>query len=297
MTEVAQGVHAIPLPIAEEGGREPPQVYWIVGSDRGALIDVGYGDDTRSREFRDSWVGLTAGLPSLPQPPLLLLTDHYGEHVDGAKAFKTMTDAQVALGSRDVETVRSSTGDDSLIDIRLEGGEEFDLGGGKRVVAVPTPGHAPGSISFLLRDEGILFTGDFILGTDTSTTINSESGGDMADHVTSLHRVREFDLKLVLSFHGPPVTDPASRIDWLLDRRKERENQVLALLNEGLREVDAIRDRMYEGLADGLRDAARHQIVANLAKLVSEGRAREVKSGHVYGSVPPVRRNHDRQPS
>ena len=107
----------------------------------------------------------------------------------------------------------------------------------------------------------------------------------MADQVASLHRAREFNLKLILSFHGPPVTEPASRIDWLLERRKEREDQVLALLAEGLREVDAIRDRMYEGLADGLRDAARHQIVANLAKLVSEGRAREVQSGLVYGSV------------
>ncbi len=287
MTEISQGVHAISLPVAEEGGTEPPQVYWIAGSDRGALIDVGYGDDARSRTFLDSWVQLTAGLRTLPQPPLLLLTDHYGEHVDGAKAFKTTTGARVALGSGDVETVHSTAGDDNLIDIRLDGGEEFDLGGGTRVIAVPTRGHAPGSMSFLLRDEGILFTGDFILGTDTSTTINPESGGDMADHVASLHRVREFDLRLILSFHGPPVTEPAARIDWLLERRKEREDQVLELLAEGLREVDAIRDRMYEGLADGLRDSARHQVRANLAKLVFEGRAQEVQAGLVYASVLP----------
>jgi glyoxylase-like metal-dependent hydrolase (beta-lactamase superfamily II) len=285
VTDVAPGVHAIQLPAtadADTASPERPYVYWVSGTRRGALINVGYGDDQRSLAFLDSWVQLTAGQPPLHDPPLLLLTDHYGEHVDGATAFKTMTGAEVALGRADVERVQTAADETGLIDTPLDGGEEFDLGGGTRLLAIPTPGHTPGSISYLIRDQGVLFTGDFILGTDTSTTIDPDTGGDMTQHIASLYRAREFGPKLILSFHGAPVSDPQARIGWLLERRKDREDHVVSALEDGVGDVDQIRDRMYEGLGEGLRDAARRQVVAHLMKLVAEERAESVEPGRTY---------------
>ncbi len=284
MTEVAPGVHAIELPVAAAGdeARDAPHVYWVPGADRGALIDVGYGDAERADTFSASWVALTAGLPALDRPPLLLLTDRYGEHVDGAAAFKARTGAEVALGRGDVEAVQTAADDARLIDLPLDGDESFELGGSRRIVAVPTPGHTPGSMSYVVKDEGILFTGDFILGTETSTTIDPDGAGDMAAHVASLKRARDLEPRLILSFHGPPVADPIGKIDRLLERRQEREDQVIALLAEGIGEVDEIRARMYEGLADGLRNAAKSQVLANLIKLAGEGRAVEIEPGRSY---------------
>ena len=280
-TEVAPGVYSIPL--AREASPDLPQVYWVQGAGRGALINAGYGDSERSGELLDWWRRLIDRLGSAPEPPLLLLTDRYGEHVDGAAAFKSKTGAQVVIGRADAAALREGADAGSgVVDLTIEGGEEFDLGGGRRIVATPTPGHTPGSISYLIRGEGVLFTGDFILGAETSTTINSDEGGDMAQHIASLLRARELASSLVLSFHGPPVTDPLAKIDWLLERRHEREAQILTLLRGGVVEVDRVRDRMYEGLPEQLLGAARHQIVAHLIKLTNEGRVEAVDPGRVY---------------
>ena len=280
-TEVAPGVYSIPL--ARETSPDLPQVYWVQGAGRGALINAGYGDSERSSELLDRWRRLIDRLGSAPEPPLLLLTDRYGEHVDGAAAFKSKTGAQVVIGRADADALREGADAGSgVVDLTIEGGEEFDLGRGRRIVAAPTPGHTPGSISYLIRGEGVLLTGDFILGTETSTTINPDEGGDMAQHIASLLRARELAPSLVLSFHGPPVTDPLAKIDWLLERRHEREAQILTLLRGGVVEVDRVRDRMYEGLPEQLLGAARHQIVAHLIKLTNEGRVEAVDPGRVY---------------
>ncbi len=280
MAEVAPGVHSIPL---SRDATDPPQVYWVHGTTRGALIDVGYGDEERSTELVARWVELTDGLGSLPDPPLLLLTDRYGEHVDGASAFKGRTAAQVALGRADVEAVQGSAGvDRGLVDMQIDGDEEFELGSERSIVAVPTPGHTPGSTSYMVRGEGVLFTGDFILGTETSTTINPDEGGDMAQHIESLRRVRTLRPTLILSFHGPPVTDPQGKIDWLLERRRGREEEILGLLRASVVDVDQMLDQMYEGLPEQLLGAARHQIVAHLIKLGAEGRVEVIEPGSTY---------------
>ena len=280
--EVAPGVHAIPL-ADDDNAPDQPRVYWVQGADRGALVNAGYGDPDRSQQLLDRWTQLTESLGKPPNPPLLLLTDRYGEHVDGATAFVDAAGAQVVLGRADVDALRE---DDSavaaLVDTPVDGGEELDLGGGRRLRVVPTPGHTPGAVSYLLDGERVLFTGDFILGTDTSTTVDPEAGGDMARHVASLHRARDLAPELILSFHGPPVTDPPARIDWLLERRSEREAQVLELLHGGVGDVDEMRDRMYEGLPEDLLASARAQVAAHLDKLAAEGRAEAVEPGRAY---------------
>ena len=49
-------------------------------------------------------------------------------------------------------------------DVLVEDGQTIELGGGRRVRVVTTPGHSRGSVSYLLEDEKALFTGDGIQG-------------------------------------------------------------------------------------------------------------------------------------
>jgi glyoxylase-like metal-dependent hydrolase (beta-lactamase superfamily II) len=49
--------------------------------------------------------------------------------------------------------------DASVPTMLLDGGESFDLGG-RTIIALHTPGHAPGLLSFLDEENGILFSTD-----------------------------------------------------------------------------------------------------------------------------------------
>jgi glyoxylase-like metal-dependent hydrolase (beta-lactamase superfamily II) len=73
------------------------------------------------------------------------------------------------LGDRDAlatqqEMLRRSIQCPTPVDVRVEDGQTFDLGGGVRLRAIFTPGHSLGSTSYLLDGTNALFTGDGIQG-------------------------------------------------------------------------------------------------------------------------------------
>lgn len=280
MSEVATGVHAIPLgPAPAEGETPPPQVYLVEGRDGNALIDAGYSDE-RAQALHEALRERTTSSPI----KWILLTDWFDEHTDGAGALKIATGARVAAGQGDVDRINQAA-EQQIVDTALQGEEVFDLGD-RRIVVVPTPGHTPGSTCYLIEEEGILFSGDCILATGT-TAVRPDEGGDMAAFVASLNKLASLDLKLILSFHGPPITDPKSRIEELLRHRAERDTQVLAALKEGAEDIDAIRDRLYAdaNLPERRWQAAREQVVAHLIKLEKEGRVEAIEPGHRYRPV------------
>jgi len=59
-----------------------------------------------------------------------------------------------------------------------------------------------------------------------------------------------------------------------IEHRRQREEQVIAALAEGLQTVEAIADRIYVNLAPALVPMARESVLAHLVKLEGEGRAR-----------------------
>ena len=163
-------------------------------------------------------------------------------------------------------------------DFLVRDGETIDLGDGRSLHVVHTPGHEPAHICLRDSRTGILFSGDCILAAGT-TAVRPDEGGDMAAFVASLQKLAALDLKLILSFHGAPVTDPKSRIDELLRHRAERDAQIMAALRDGVSQVDAIRDRLYAdaSLPESRWQMAREQVVAHLRKLEAEGRIQAVE--------------------
>jgi glyoxylase-like metal-dependent hydrolase (beta-lactamase superfamily II) len=64
---------------------------------------------------------------------------------------------------------------------RIEGSVSIDLGGGESVLAVPLPGHTPGSYGYLF--DGVLFTGDALFVGSEGLEL-SEHGESAADAST-----------------------------------------------------------------------------------------------------------------
>lgn len=108
--------------------------------------------------------------------------------------------------------------------------------GGYDVTAVPTPGHTPGSVSYLVDVGGgrLAFTGDLVYGPGKVWSLAAMqwtySGLEGAGAtVLSLRDLLEREPTLVLPSHGEPIDDPAAafsslerRLRRLVDARRDR---------------------------------------------------------------------------
>lgn len=279
--EVFDRVHQIVLGGEGPSGRGPTvSTYYVHSQDCGAFIDAGFPDLERTRPLLDYWRNSLGG----PRTHWALVTHRHYEHAGGARLVKEATGAQVAAGAGDADAIEAEFGGDAgMVDLPLRGGEGFNLAG-RRVRAIASPGHTAGTVCYFLEDEGILFTGDHIMGRGT-VVVRTDEGGSMSQHIDSLRALLDLDLKVILSGHGPAILEPKARISELVRHRLEREEQVLALLRQGTSDVDALVARIY-GETDQRRGwLARHQVVAHLKKLEEEKRAVAVGQGTAYRPV------------
>ena len=274
--DVAPNVTAITLRPDDD---DSPHVYWVRGENGGALIDAGHGEDDVSQR-------VIAAINSLrgdgPPPQVLLITDRFDEHSAGAAALKTaFPSLTVHAGAADVDAINEHAG--QVVDTPLNGGETFDVGGGRTVRAIATPGHVGGSMCYFLEPDGVLFSGDCVLSRGT-TAVHLDQGGDMTAYVNSLTTLAALNANLLLSFHGAPVTDPAAKLAEMIEHRRARDESVLECLRDGVTDVDAMRERLYgaANLEEWRWNAARQQIIAHLLKLTGEGAVVETEAGNSY---------------
>ena len=275
-SEVSPGVVAITLRPDDD---DSPHVYWVPGENGGVLIDAGHGEEEVSQRVIDALNTLRGNDPA---PAVLMITDRFNEHCGGAATLKAAFPGMVVhAGAGDIDAINEETG--GAVDVALNGGEAFDLGGGRTIHAIATPGHVGGSMCYILQPDGVLFSGDCVLSRGT-TAVHLDQGGDMAAYVASLQKLAEQNANLLLSFHGSPVTDPAAKLAELIGHRNSRDAAILECLRDGVTDVDAMRERLYgaANLEEWRWNAAREQIVAHLLKLIGEGTVTEVEAGNSY---------------
>lgn len=133
---------------------------------------------------------------------------------------------------------------------------------------VPTPGHSPDHVAFVLGR--VCFCGDLVLGEGSSFV--PPDGGSLSAYLESLRRVRALEPELLCPGHGPWITEPAGKLDEYLEHRLDRERKLLAALERGERSRDRLLDAAWGDVPAELRDAAAVVMQAHLEKLDSEGR-------------------------
>jgi glyoxylase-like metal-dependent hydrolase (beta-lactamase superfamily II) len=149
----------------------------------------------------------------------------------------------------------------------LADGEAIELGGGKRLVAVATPGHTSNHLCFAYGDA--LFTGDHVMGW--STTVVFPPDGDMAAYMRSMELLRQRKDRIYYPAHGPAVTKPMQLVRGMIGHRMQRERQIRRILEEGARGVPEIVDSAYPGLDPRLTVAAGGSVLAHLLDLEARG--------------------------
>jgi glyoxylase-like metal-dependent hydrolase (beta-lactamase superfamily II) len=133
-----------------------------------------------------------------------------------------------------------------------------------------TPGHAPDHVCLLDSATGDMYTGDMVT-KGTTVMIPAGRGGNLRAYLASLERMASLRPTRLWPGHGPIIEKPVELIAQYIDHRLQREIQVVECLRDGVTDVDAIVSRIYVGLADGVRPAARLTVEAHLQKLAEDG--------------------------
>ena len=142
-----------------------------------------------------------------------------------------------------------------------------------------TPGHTPGSCSFLREADRTLIAGDCVLKRITPNPVLSPDPlnpakrfPSLAEYLVSLARLRSCSPTLVYGGHGDPVHDFEELFHRYFRAVQERQSQVIGLVDKnGVTAWDVAR-KMFPGADDVHRFLAVSEAVAHLDLAHSEGK-------------------------
>jgi glyoxylase-like metal-dependent hydrolase (beta-lactamase superfamily II) len=217
---------------------------WIVGRDPAWLVDPGPALDEHLGALMEE-IERRGGLGGV------VLTHDHADHSEGVPAIRErFAGVPLAAARGDVDVL--------LADTSRVGPFE----------AVATPGHAPDHLAYVVGD--VALTGDAVLG-EGSVFIAPDPGA-LASYLDGLTKLRRRELSVIGPGHGPPVDDPAAKLDEYISHRLDRERRVVAALDSGKRSVDELLDEVWDDAPPQLRMAATVTLAAHLDKLADEGR-------------------------
>ena len=258
--QVSASVRAVQVP--DDSPMHPQfTTMYLVGKDQVLTIDSGE-DLERYRWMLRGYLAATEHA----EVALAGITHHHFDHSANLKWLRETFGADILVHEEGQPILQGRLPDSGVVVMR--DGRVIDLGGGVRVRVLHTPGHSVDSVCYYLEDEGVLFSGDTILGQGTATM------RDLFDYMHSLERLRELpNLKVMCPGHGPLIWDPRERIQEYIDHRNQRERQILVVLGEGgeLTSWD-IMMRIYTDVDPRLRRAADGNVQTHLRKLERDGR-------------------------
>jgi glyoxylase-like metal-dependent hydrolase (beta-lactamase superfamily II) len=210
----------------------------------------------------------------------------YEEHRE-LLARAGVPDEEIWAMRRMYEGLRSFA--DSLEDNQyseLKDGMELEFTTGALRV-VHTPGHTPGSCSFLREADRTVIAGDCVLKRITPNPILSPDPIDpskrfhsLAEYLVSLARLRSLAPTLVYGGHGESVTDYEELFNRYLRAVQERQMEVIRLVPKSGATAWDIARELFPGTDDVHRFLAVSESVAHLDLAHSEGKlAVEIADG------------------
>jgi len=176
----------------------------------------------------------------------------------------------------DVRLYADSFNDHEYSALRDEAELEFAAGS---LRIIHTPGHTPGSCSFVREADRTVIAGDCVLKRITPNPILSPDPIDssrrfpsLAEYLVSLARLRSFAPTLVHGGHGGPVRDFEELFNRYLRAIRERQAQVIRLVAKSGATAWDVAQEMFPKADDVHRFLAVSEAVAHLDLAQAEGK-------------------------
>ena len=197
---------------------------YVLEGEKICLIDTGV-----TGAEKDISIALQKCSKNLSDVDIIILTHSHPDHIGAASLIQHKSGAQVYAHTNErawIEDVdrqgkeRPVPGFAKLVagsvalDRLLVDGDVLSFGEGLTFRVLHTPGHSSGSISLLSEENGILFSGDHILGHITPNALPMMEKDTLLpirqsqkEYFNSLDTVARLDPKIIYPAHGTEIRD------------------------------------------------------------------------------------------
>jgi endoribonuclease LACTB2 len=237
---------------------------YLIGNDQESiLVDAGY-DLLETRNLLDKAIDENG----LAIPKKIIITHSHPDHAPGVRQLFDWTpivychleEKQGTLDAISPWSNMEFLNDGDLIKVA-----------GEEIMIIHGPGHTPGHLSLYIPSLQILIAGDNIVAE--GTTWIGPPDGDMTDYIHTLRRLKNLKLSKIGPGHGDWVLNPYEHIDFVINRRLFREDQIKSLLMEH-KELTSTRltELIYQDtIHPSVFEVAKLTTEAHLIKLMEEG--------------------------
>lgn len=261
-----QFVHRLPVTTPTLFPAITTNIYMVEDQAELVVIDAGYDYP----EATDSIVSYIHSLGSV-RVKGILLTHHHKDHCPGAKKLAVALNCPIFCHPFEVKAIEAQIHPTKITSI-IEEGDVLQVGS-LSLAILHTPGHTRGHISVWLKQEGLLFTGDNIVGQ--GTTWIGPPDGDLVDYLATLRRFLKLQPSTIAPGHGEMIQNPTEKIQFFIQRRLQREQQILSLLAEREHSVEDLVQIIYQAqVHPSVMWVAERTIQGHLDKLLKEQQIR-----------------------
>lgn len=238
---------------------------YIVGHGRVAIIDPG--------PLMEEHIAALVAAVAEETVEHIIVTHTHHDHSPAAGPLQEATGGVISgavprplpPGAETAESIHWAFAPDNV----LADGEVI-AGDGWTLEAVHTPGHMSNHMCFALDAEGILFTGDHIMGWNT--TVVSPPDGNMGEFMASLERCLTRSDRTYWPAHGPEIPDPKPFTRAYRTHRRMRESEILRCIEAGIVTIPAMVAHLYQHIPPAMHHAAARSVLAHLEHMAETGR-------------------------
>ena len=237
----------------------------IEGPERTLIIDAGWNREECMLAMQASLRQLGVDLKKTD----FFVTHGHGDHLGLVPSLATDSSI-IYFNQPDAEWLKKAARLGSLIDCaRLNGFPEEELqslpkgspeynlpfcivkegdtliSGEYRFVCVETPGHTKGHICLYEPEKRVLVAGDHIFDDITpNITLWTDDRNPLKEYLSSLDKVGEYDIELVLPGHRRLIRNCKERILQLKEHHEKRAEQIVGILEKGPQDAFRVASQM-----------------------------------------------------